>query len=66
MHAAWQVTSPALQSRTQLTAGVRLADGGGGDGSRFLGQGEDAGGESENGNGVLHLGFVGDAESNGV
>jgi hypothetical protein len=26
MHAAWQVTSPALQSRTQLTAGVRLAD----------------------------------------
>jgi deoxyhypusine synthase len=26
MHAAWQVTSLALQSRTQLTAGVRLAD----------------------------------------
>lgn len=28
-----------------------------GDGGRLLGQGEDAGGESENGNGVLHFDF---------
>lgn len=55
---AGNITSIAVEDAADLRGKTGRGGGSAGDGSGILGQGEDAGSESEDGNGVLHGDFV--------